>query len=58
MTLRLALGVVQINVLIRILNWVINVTQRIVVKLCVVFWHHIWFNAIHKDFMSPIFGVS
>jgi hypothetical protein len=62
MTLRLTLGVVQtwkeVYALIGILNWVISVTQRILVELCVVFWHHIWFIAIHKDFMSPIFGVS
>jgi len=61
MTLTLALGVVQtwkeFYVLIGILNWVISVTQRIIVKLCVVFWHHNWFNAIHKDFMNPTFGV-
>lgn len=41
MTLRPTLGVVQtwkkIHVLIKILNWVINVTQRIVVELCVDF---------------------
>jgi hypothetical protein len=41
MTLTLALGVVQtwkeFYVLIGILNWVISVTQRIIVKLCVVF---------------------
>jgi hypothetical protein len=41
MTLRLTLGVVQtwkeVYALIGILNWVISVTQRILVELCVVF---------------------